>query len=283
VVRLMLLALAFCALLHSEALRIVSTAPSSTETLYALGLGDRVAGVSQYCHYPPEARRKTNVGSYLRPNAETVLALRPDLVIVQKVPSSPKQVLARLGLNVLEVEHGNLATTLETMERIAAAAGVPERGRSLRQRIENELRRIADVTKTLPRRDVLFVVGREPGSLRGLIAVGSGSYLNELFSIAGARNAFEDAATPYPKISLEEVLSRNPDVILDMGDMADTAQVTPAQMRAVEALWARQPALRAVRERRVHAIASDIYVVPGPRVVDAALSFARMIHPEAGL
>jgi iron complex transport system substrate-binding protein len=87
---------------------------------------------------------------------------------------------------------------------------------------------------------------------------------------------------PYPKVSLEEVLARNPEVIVDMGEMARTAGVTVEQKRAVVTLWSRYPSLAAVKRGHVFAVASDIYVVPGPRMVDAAREFARMLHPEAG-
>ncbi len=128
----------------------------------------------------------------------------------------------------------------------------------------------------------MFIIGRNPNSIDGLVAVGSRSYLNELLTIAGGKNVFGDASAPYPKVGMEEILSRDPEVIIDMGDMATTAGVTEAQKRAVVALWGKYPMVSAVRQKRVFAVASDIYVVPGPRVVDAAREFARMLHPEAG-
>ena len=118
-------------------------------------------------------------------------------------------------------------------------------------------------------------------SLRDLIAAGGTSYLNELMRIAGGENVFQDAATGYAKIGLEEILARNPDVIVDMGEMAQTVGITDRQKQAVAALWRRYPTLRAVRNNQVFAVASDIFVVPGPRVTEAAGELARMLHPEA--
>src|SRR5881296_3843876 len=100
--------LAIAGTLAAQPKRIVSTAPSITETLFALGLGDRVAGVSTYCHYPPEAASRPRVGTYLRPNVEAIVALRPDLVILQSLPNGAGPQLARMKLNVLEVDDGNL-------------------------------------------------------------------------------------------------------------------------------------------------------------------------------
>jgi iron complex transport system substrate-binding protein len=128
---------------------------------------------------------------------------------------------------------------------------------------------------------MMFVVGRTPGRLDGLMVVGQSSYLNDIIEIAGGQNVFGDASAAYPKVSLEEILSRNPDVIIDMGEMAQTVGVTDVQKRNVTALWNRMATIAAVRNKRVHAVASDIFVVPGPRVVLAAQEFFEILHPEA--
>jgi iron complex transport system substrate-binding protein len=122
----------------------------------------------------------------------------------------------------------------------------------------------------------MFVVGRTPSRVEDLIVAGASSYIDELIAVAGAENAFHDAAAPYSKIGLEAVLRRDPDVIIDMGEMARTAGVTERQKQAVVALWSRFPQLKAVRERRVVAVASDVFVVPGPRVVEAARQIAEL-------
>ncbi|MFN0167291.1 MAG: ABC transporter substrate-binding protein [Bryobacteraceae bacterium] len=263
--------------------RIISTAPSITETLFALGLGDRVIGVSNYCHYPQEATARPKVGSYLRPNVETIVALKPDLVILQKIPNGSAEQLERMDIRALVVEHGNLAGMFAAIRAIGGATGVSPKAEALIREMDAQLGRIRARTRNLSRRSLLFVVGRAPGRLEGLIAVGKGSYLNELMDAAGGQNALADSISEYPRISLETVLARNPDVVVDMGDMADTTSVTESHKQAVVALWSQRPSLKAVAGKRVFAVASDIFVVPGPRVAEAALAFARMLHPEAGL
>jgi ABC-type Fe3+-hydroxamate transport system substrate-binding protein len=127
----------------------------------------------------------------------------------------------------------------------------------------------------------MFIVGRTPNALEGIITTGNAPYMNEVMEIAGGRNVFRDAAARYFRVSQEEIIARNPSVILDMGDMGDTKAVTEQHRRSVEVLWRREmPILNAVRGGRVHAIASDIYVVTGPRVAECARAFARMLHPE---
>ncbi len=275
--------IAAAVLLLLGAQRIVSTAPSVTEMLYALGLGERVVGVTTFCRYPPEAAAKPKIGDYLRPNLEAIVALKPDLVVMEATGIRRAERLPALKLNVLEVDDGTLAGIYESLRRIGAAAGVPERAAALRSNMQAALEDLRRRTRGLAPRRLLFVAGRTPARLEDLIVVGRGSYLNELIEIAGARNAFADVGAPYLKVSLEQVLARNPEVIVDMGEMAQTAGASDEQKRAVVTLWERQPALAAVRERRVFAVASDIFVVPGPRVVEAARALARMVHPEAGL
>jgi len=270
-------------LLLLGAQRIVSTAPSVTEMLYALGLGERVVGVTTFCRYPPEAAAKPKIGDYVRPNLEAIVALKPDLVVMEATGIRRAERLPALKLNVLEVDDGTLAGIYESLRKIGAAAGVPERAAALRSNMQAALEDLRRRTRGLAPRRLLFVAGRTPARLEDLIVVGRGSYLNELIEIAGARNAFADVGAPYLKVSLEQVLARNPEVIVDMGEMAQTAGASDGQKRAVVTLWERQPALAAVRERRVFAVASDIFMVPGPRVVEAARALARMVHPEAGL
>ena len=261
--------------------RIISTSPSITETLYSLGLGDRVVAVSTYCHYPVEAIKKPKVGSYLNPNVEAILKLSPDLVILQKIPNQVEDNLRRLGAPILVVDHGDLDSTLTSIRTIGKATGTSASANSLAISIRKQLDGIRARTSALPRRTLLFIVGRTPGRLEGIVAVGKGSYLNNLMEIAGGRNVLADSVAPYPKISLETIIGRDPDVIVDMGDMANTTAVTEEHRKSVVALWHGQTSLKSVKNGSVFAVASDIFVVPGPRMVDAALAFARMLHPEA--
>lgn len=266
-----------CALFAgAEPRRIVSTAPSITEMLYALGLGDRVQGVTVYCHYPPEATKKPKIGSYLRPDVETILSLRPDLVVVQKNPSNLTDRLRGLKLPVLELDGESIGGIYTSIQALGSAAGVPDRAERLNTNLRQQLEQIRRGSAGSPKKRMMFVVGRTPGTLDGLVVVGKASYLSELMEAAGAVNVFKDSLAAYPKVSHEEVLARNPEVIVDMGDMADTVGVTEQQKQSVVALWNRYPTLAAVRDHRVFAVAADIFVVPGPRFIEAAAEFARM-------
>jgi iron complex transport system substrate-binding protein len=260
--------------------RIVSAAPAITETLFALGLGDRVVGVTTHCRFPEEARKKAKIGGYLRPSLEAIVALRPDLVIAERAPSNLTSQLAGLKISAVEVDFKTLPDILASFQKIADAAGVPERGLALRNSITQQMDQIRTRVKASQRVKMMFVVGRTPATLTGIIVVGGPSYLSELMSIAGGVNAFADSTPAYPKVTLEEVLARNPDVILDRADMGDQSAATEADRRAVIDLWRTYPMLKAVKRDRVVFGISDIFFVPGPRIVDAAQAFAKMLHPE---
>ncbi len=272
----LLIGLLLAIALSAQPRRIVSTSPSITETLFALGAGDRVVGVSNYCHFPPEATTRTRIGSYLRPNAEVIARLKPDLVIIQRLPNNVSSSLRQFGLTVAEVDTGDLNKNIESMREIARAAGADAAAEKLISRIQADLAAIRSTHAAKPKRTVFFIVGRTPGRLEGIVAVGSGSYLNELIETAGGKNVLAQGNLPYPKIALETVVRLNPDVIIDMGEMADTTNVTDERKKAVEQLWKSRPEVHA----RVYAVASDIYVVPGPRMIDAAREIARMLHAE---
>jgi len=261
--------------------RIVSTAPSITEMLYALGLGDRVVGVDRFSHYPAEAARKPQIGDYAAPNLETIASLRPTLVIIPTNPVQLRQRLEALKLRVLELNQEGIPEIYKSFRQVAELTSTTAKAENIVESIHQQLGAIRAKASTLRPVKVMFVLGRTPGRLDGLMVAGQASYLNEIIEIAGGQNVFKDASAAYPKVSLEEVLSRNPEVIIDMGEMAETVGVTDVQKRNVVALWNRMSSIAAVRSRRVHAVASDIFVVPGPRVVLAAQEFFAILHPEA--
>jgi iron complex transport system substrate-binding protein len=275
-----LLWVAFATTLAAQSQRIVSTAPSITELLYALGLGDRVVGVTRYCRYPPEAQTKPKIGDYVNPNLEAIAALKPDLVVIQTNPVRLGERLRALHLRSLEINQDNIEAIYNSTRVVGEATGTSPKATQLIATIRGRLEEIHKRAIGVRWSRVMFVIGRSPNRLDGLVVVGRASYLNEVIQLAGGENVFRDAVAAYPEVSLEEVIARNPDVIIDMGDMSDTVGVTEEHKRSVVSLWQRVSAVAAVKQHRVYPVASDIYVVPGPRVVDAAGAILKMLHPE---
>ncbi len=260
--------------------RIVSTSPAITEILFALGLGPNVVGVSSFCRYPEQALKLPKIGGFAEPNVESILQLRPALVIVQKNPIRLTERLQAARLNVIEVSPDSMEGVHRSIRQIATAAGVPAKGDELSATLRRKLEKLQAKTATLARPKTVFIVGRTVGTLDGLFAAGGGSYLAELIDIAGGANIFRDSGAAYPKITSEELMARNPDIVIDMGDSTHTGVITEEHRAAVVKLWNKFATLRAVKDRHVYAVADDRLVVAGPRMVEAALLLARMIHPE---
>jgi iron complex transport system substrate-binding protein len=251
--------------------RLVSTSPGITETLFALGLGQRVVGVSTYCRFPAEVVALPKVGTFLAPDAERIAGLRPDLVFVHEVSTGLDRRLAMLRIPFVVVDRGALPSVFSAIRQIALAAGVAEGGEALVADINRRLDRLRRRTAAAPHPRVLFIIGRRPGMLADLVAVGPGSYLDDLIAIAGGTNVLSPPGQPeYPKISMETVLRLDPDVIVDTVDMGDTADERRRRQPINQRLWNGYAMLTAVRTGRIHAATSDALVVPGPRVVDAA-------------
>ena len=242
-----------------------------------------MVGVSAYCRFPPQVERLPKVGSFLKPDAELIAGLRPDLVVVHEIGNGLDRRLASLRIPFIVVERGTLASAYSSMRQIAAAAGVPERADALVADVERRLdaiRRVGSARPT-PKPRVLFIIGRRPGQLADLVAIGPGSYINELIEIAGGINVMAIAGQPeYPRISMETVLRLNPDVIVDTVDMGDTDSERRERQPVNERLWSAYGMLTAVRTRQVHATTTDALVVPGPRVVEAAAWVAALLSGE---
>ncbi len=261
----------------TKAKRIVSTAPSITEALFALGLGDEVVGVSDYCHYPPEADKKARIGKILNPDVEAIIALHPDLVVVLQGPNHLQEQLQRLHIRSIPVEQNTIEDVLQSDDSIARAAGVPEAGPRLNSQVKQSLDQVRTKTAHLPKLKAVFVIGHSPGKLAGFFVAGKGTYFSELLGIAGAENAFDDAKGRYPQVSLEEILGRNPDVIVE------TTGAGPEKKTELLQLWSSEPHLRAVQTHHVFAVPDDLFDVPGPRIGEMAHDLAHVLHPEAGL
>jgi len=242
--------------LAAPARRIVSLAPATTELVFALGLGGRLVGRTTWCDWPPAAHEIPDVGNGISPNVEAIVARRPDLVLVYPSEANRAAVaqLTALGIPTAVLAQDALADWRRTARWIARAGGVPARGDSLVRAVDSALAAVrAPDAASGPR--VFIAVDENPP-----IAIGAGSFLSELLTLAGARNAFSDLRTPSAVVSLEAVVARDPDVVLVLGPDSVT--------RAVGARpgWR---AIPAVRTGRVVAVDGSAFDRPSPRLPDA--------------
>jgi iron complex transport system substrate-binding protein len=259
--------------------RIVSLAPSLTETLFALGLGERVVGVTRYCAHPPEVIALPKIGGHLDPNFEAIVSLEPDLVVV--IPSSHENRLRleSLGIRVLEVDQHDVDSVLESVSILAQACGVPDRGRALRQELERRLANVEEAVSGAPRPRAVVVVGHQidGGAVRSVWAAGRDTFYDGVVQIAGGINAVDGGLARYPELSREGLASLDADVVLDVIAGLEARNLDPDELRAG---WMQLSELRAVREQRVSVLAGDQMVVPGPRLPEMVEAVARALHPD---
>ena len=252
--------------------RIVSLAPSLTETIYALGLQDRLVGDTDYCDYPPDAQKKTKVGGGINPSIEKIASLHPDLVLVTKSYDrlETTQSLDVLGIPSYATDPHNVDEIISSTKRLADLLGVPEVAASVADDLEHRLADLRLRVGALPAKRVLFVVWTQP-----LISTGKNTFLADALRHAGAVSIV-DSAQDWPQVNLEEVAKLQPDYLV----FADSHSENAA--KEIERL-AKLPAwkiLKAVSNRR-YAVISDAVNRPAPRIVSAIEELARQLHPEA--
>jgi iron complex transport system substrate-binding protein len=249
--------------------RIVSLAPSLTETVFALGFGDRLVGVTNHCDYPAEAKNLPKVGDFMSPSLEVIAAQRPDLVIgvVGAIDPAKAREMERLGLNVALLSLSTVSEILSSFKRIAALLGDAAAGERLVRKLTLQFDKVTNRVAHTPRRSTLMVVG-----LRPLVAVGGKNFLDELITLAGGANIARNAPQPWLNLPDEYVVAKAPQIIIEAGMGSDTA--APARH------WSDLKSIPAVKERRVYTYNSDKILRPGPRIGDGLEELARLIHPE---
>jgi len=247
-------------------LRIISTAPSITEIVFALGAGERLAGVSKFCEYPAEARSIPSIGGLLDPSREAITRLDPDLVIVLKENLQFRNELAGDGYRVLTVDHKTIKGIVDSIETIGRACGRETEGK----RIANGIRiRLAGYEEKMSTRRnpprILISVSRNAGngSLGRITIAGQDDYYDEMIRLAGGVNAY-NGNIRYPAISTEGLLRMNPDLIIDLVPAYLEAKVDEAYLLAE---WKEAKGARAWETGNVYIESGDFWTVPGPRFV----------------
>jgi iron complex transport system substrate-binding protein len=251
--------------------RIVSLAPSLTETLYALGVEDRLVGDTVYCDYPPDAQKKSKVGGAIDPNLEQIAALHPDLVLLTKTLNRLDTVraLETLGIPSYATDPHTVDEIISSTMKLAAVLNVPEAGKSVADDMQRQLARLDEKLAPLPPKRVLFIVWTEP-----LISVGRNTFIADALRRAGAISIV-DSSQDWPQVSLEEVVHLQPDYLV----FASSHQGAPENDFEALAHRAGWRILDAVRDRR-YAVISDAVNRPAPRIVSAIEDLARQLHPE---
>lgn len=255
--------------LAKPARRVVSLAPSVTEILFAVGLDAEVVGVTTFCDYPAQAKSKPKIGSST-PNLEAILGLKPDLIVGNKDYIRP-DVLAKLEQLKVPVFILSPQTVEDILVHISTVGRLVGRDREARAVVQGLRDRLGEIRSRMaaakPIR-VFYVVNTDP-----LISVGAGSFIHQMLELAGGENIVGQTAVSYPKVSLEEVLRRDPEVLLF--PVGATEGIPEAEQRQ----WRKWTSLSAVTHNRLHQVKAELVNRPGPRVVDGIEALAKVIRP----
>jgi iron complex transport system substrate-binding protein len=249
-------------------LRIISLAPNITETLYLLGAQDRLIGNTTRCSWPEEAKSKPKIGDLINPNYEVILAAKPDLIIASTAGNDQSAVmkLAGFGLPVYVAAPRSVARIFQSVEEMGRITDCADRGRRLVAQMEERLERIRLRIEGLPPVRAFFITWFNP-----LLTPGKTTFENDVLRLAGVVSITADAPQYYPQYSLEQVLVKDPDVILTIeheGDPLPDFKTTPG--------W---KDLRAVKEGNVYFL-SEFLQHPSPLFVDGVEDLARKLYPE---
>ena len=253
--------------------RVVVMAPAAAEMLEALGALDLVVGIGDFVHEPTSIAKLPRVGAYDKPNVERVLELRAGLFLstASQAAATAHGRLAAFGIKVVALDTSTYEGVFASLAELGQLLDRQQRAGALERELRGQLAEIRRTATDLPPRSVLFVVGRDP-----LYVAGPGSHVDEMIAMVGGTNVFHDAPSTYHRVSMEAVLERLPDVIIDTSDNG------PLALRGrVHGDWGQWAFLPAVHQQRVYLVDPSRLVIPGIRLPEMTLLMGQLIQPEA--
>ena len=258
--------------IEKEPERIISLAPSNTEILFALGLGGKVVGVTDYCDYPEEAKQKEKIGGFADPNMEKVLALKPDLVLATSMHEQPVRKLEELQIPVLVLNPKNIDEVLDALLLVGKVTNREKQAEELVANLKSRVESIEEKVSSIPedkRPKVFYELWPSP-----ITSAGPGTFVHDLIENAGGINVASDAAKSYPEYSQEMIIEKNPDIII-FSHHGSSNQTKEDIIKRPG--WEN---VKAIKEGKVYYVDENIIQRPTPRLVDGLEQFAKIIHPE---
>lgn len=251
--------------------RIVSTSPASTEILFALGLEEKIAGVTTYCNYPSKAKEKPKIGGYSDYSLELIVHLNPDLVLASSIMAeNTLKKLKDIGIKVILLTPKNIDEILENIIWLGNLTGREKEAKGLVQSMKKRIDRVKENARKLKKKPrVIYILWHRP-----LTSAGKETFANDLIEVAGGENICSDLRVQYPRVSLEFLLEKNPEIIItgtgmgNAGNLNYETIVNDHRLKNVDA----------VKNGRVYRIDGDLVDRPGPRIVNALEQFAVWIQ-----
>lgn len=241
--------------------RIVSTAPSITETLFDLGLGENLVGVTENCQYPEAANAKPKIGKAFDINVEAVAALKPDTVFVLSAYGELAGKLQSLGIKTVVVEQSTVRGFIDSIDVFGKSCAIEEKAAKFKEKFVPYLKENSGKNSG---KKVMILVGRdyESRSVKDAYIVGKDGFLNEIITLSGAENVYQ-GNMPYPKIQLEGIIALNPDIVIDI---ITASNLTPEKLDFIAKSWSDLD-INAVKNGKVFVKTEDFWSLPGPRFV----------------
>ena len=257
--------------------RIISMSPAITEILFAIGAGDKVVGVTDFCVYPPEAAKLPKLGGILNPNIEAMISIRPDLIIHHYDSVKIQDFAKTMGVEYLPVKLTDLNSILDSIQKIGRKIDLADNAEKLAMKLKTDIDFYKNKLKPYRKKSVLLLLGDSDDPMRDLYAAGRNTFLGELLDIAGGENIIPETFAEYPKVSREYIIKKSPEAIIIAGPMAN---LSSGQKQINLRRWARFPTIRAVKNNNIHFIGNDYILIPGPRLISLIEQFAKRIHPK---
>ena len=260
--------------------RIISMAPSITETLFALGLGERVVAVTRYCQYPAEAKKRIKIGGYYDANYEAIMGLSPDLVILLPEQDKIRQFLEKSGFSTLTVDNKTIPDILGAINAIGQRCDVEKESKALTSDLQKRMDNVRQRSAGLAHPKVLVSIGggMRSGSLDNICAAGRKSFYGQMVELVGGSNVYQGPLT-FPDISKEGVAELNPQIIIDIFVNPDYKELTGRERAALVKEWKTMAGnTDAAKNDRIELFVKDYTVIPGPRFILALEDMAKMLH-----
>jgi iron complex transport system substrate-binding protein len=262
--------------------RIISLSPFITEIIYALDAGDDLIAVSDYCSWPQEAKYLRKIGGLLDPNIEEIVVLKPTYIFGQPAHTELKQQLEKFGLNIIMISNEDIKDILNAIKRIGKELDHNTQATELISAIRDSLRMIGDNVCSnesvafqpagIQQKDsitAILVIGREKGGLRNMTVAGTNTFIGEMWELAGGKNLYSDLTSRYSLVSLESILIRNPDVIIEF----DPGGERMVKREVITAEWEILKQVKAIKKGNLFLVSGEHIFIPGPRFYLLAQDF----------
>lgn len=261
--------------------RIVSLSPSITETIFALGMGDRLVGVTDFCTYPEAALKIKKVGGLQNTNYEVMYSLEPDLIIMLSTEWGNNSAIANMGIDIVKVETKTIPDIIASMKKVGEALDRVEESAAIIERINNDIAFVREKTKDLNKPKVLVLFWRPVGEgvVKEAYIAGNYTYFQDIIEIAGGVNAYSGAHTiTSPIVSTEGIMVMDPDIIIDMTPRIGGVAEFPLDVAMKD--WDMLSDISAYKNKRIHVVNDSYLGKPGPRFGLILFTIAKLIHPE---